>query len=84
MFVCSFWRDQEKKSPLQANYGPCLAASAGKGSLASDLRKEKGPKSCLPWPCVQSEVPFHDGSSIFFLNRKDPDVGFPSAKQEPR
>lgn len=81
IFVCSFLEGPGKKSPLRANYRPSLAAFTEKGSLTTDLGKEKGPRSTLSLPCFQSEVVFHDGSSVFlFLNWKDPDVGFPSVK----
>lgn len=64
--------------------GP-LAAVRERRSLVTDLSKEKGEKSTLSLPCFQSEVVFYDSNSIFlFLNRKDPDVGFPSAKDQSR
>lgn len=61
--------------------GPFTAVGERR-SLVTDLSKEKGPKSTLSLSCLQSEVVFHDSSSIvLFLNRRDPDVGFPSAKE---
>lgn len=61
--------------------GPFTAVGERR-SLVTDLSKEKGPKSSLSLSCLQSEVVFHDSSSIVpFLNRRDPDVGFPSAKE---